>query len=145
MREGQAHAEAALQRAPKDPITRFRLAILSWQQCGLLSADGKFGEGLPLGIKARQTFIDLIAQGVRHPRQRELKRSLAYLTGDLGRAAHDARKEDDAVLYLRESVETWEALLAIDEENDEYRAQYRWTTQELRELGVISSVPSQQR
>ncbi len=145
VREGQAHAEAALQRAPKDPITRFRLAILSWQQCGLLSADGKFGEGLPLGIKARQTFIDLIAQGVSHPSQREIKRSLAYLTGDLGRAAHDARKEDDAVLYLRESVETWEALLAIDEENDEYRAQYRWTTQELRELGVISSVPSQQR
>jgi len=145
VREGQAHAEAALQRDPKDPITRFRLAILSWQQCGLLSADGKFGEGLPLGIKARQTFIDLIAQGVSHPSQREIKRSLAYLTGDLGRAAHDARKEDDAVLYLRESVETWEALLAIDEENDEYRAQYRWTTQELRELGVISSVPSQQR
>ena len=145
VREGQAHAEAALQRAPKDPITRFRLAILSWQQCGLLSADGKFGEGLPLGIKARQTFIDLIAQGVSHPSQREIKRSLAYLTGDLGRAAHDARKEDDAVLYLRESVETWEALLAIDEENDEYRAQYRWTTQELRELGVVSSVPSQQR
>ena len=145
VQEGQAHAEAALQREPKDPITRFRLAILSWQQCGLLSADGKYGEALPLGVEARQTFIDLVAQGVSHPSQRELKRSLAYLTGDLGRAAHNARKEEDAVLYLRESVATWEALLASDEDNDEFRAQHRWTAQELRELGVISSVPPKER
>ena len=144
VQEGQAHAEAALQRDPKDPITRFRLAILSWQQCGLLSADGKYDEALPLGLKARQAFIDLIAQGVTYPSQREIKRSLAYLTGDLGRASHDARREDDAVLYLRESVATWEGLLASDEENDEYRAQHRWTAQELRELGVISSVPAKQ-
>ncbi len=145
VQEGQAHAEAALVRDSKDPATRFRLGILAWQQCGLLSADGKHAEALPLGVKARQTFIDLIAQKVTYPTQREIKRSLAYLTGDLGRAAHDALKEDEAVNYLRESVATWEDLMESEVDNDEFRAQHRWTAQELRELGVISALPPKKR
>ncbi|MEC9055378.1 MAG: hypothetical protein VX633_08730, partial [Verrucomicrobiota bacterium] len=135
VQEGQAHAEAALVRDSKNPATRFRLGILAWQQCGLLSAEGKHAEALPLGVKARQTFIDLIAQKVTYPTQREIKRSLAYLTGDLGRAAHDALKEDEAVNYLRESVATWEDLMESETNTDEFRAQHRWTAQELRELG----------
>ncbi|MFP6883136.1 MAG: hypothetical protein VCA40_01795 [Roseibacillus sp.] len=145
VQEGQAHAEAALRRNAKNPATRFRLGILAWQQCGLLSADGKHAAALPLGVKARQTFIDLIAQKVSYPSQREIKRSLAYLTGDLGRAAHDARKEDEAVNYLRESVATWESLMESETDNDEFRAQHSWAAQELRELGVISSLPQKKR
>ena len=145
VQEGQAHAEAALRRNAKNPATRFRLGILAWQQCGLLSAEGKHAESLPLGVKARQTFIDLIAQKVSYPSQREIKRSLAYLTGDLGRAAHDARKEDEAVNYLRESVTTWESLMESEVDNDEFREQHRWAAQELRELGVISSLPQKKR
>ncbi|MBI23837.1 MAG: hypothetical protein CMN05_09645 [Roseibacillus sp.] len=145
VQEGQAHAEAALLRNAKNPATRFRLGILAWQQCGLLSADGKHADALPLGVKARQTFIDLIAQKVSYPSQREIKRSLAYLTGDLGRAAHDALKEDEAVNYLRESVATWESLMESETDNDEFRAQHSWAAQELRELGVISSLPQKKR
>lgn len=145
VREGQAHAEASLLRDSKNPATRFRLGILAWQQCGLLSAEGKHAEALPLGAKARQTFIDLIAQKVSYPTSRELKRSLAYLTGDLGRAAQDARKEDEAVNYLRESVSIWEDLMQSEVDNDEFRAQHRWTAQGLRELGVVSSLPQKKR
>ena len=80
-----------------------------------------------------------------YPSQREIKRSLAYLTGDLGRAAHDARKEDEAVNYLRESVTTWESLMESEVDNDEFREQHSWAAQELRELGVISSLPQKKR
>ena len=145
VQEGQEHAEAALVRNSRNPSTRFRLGILAWQQCGLLSADGKHAEALPLGLKARQTFIDLIAQKVSFPTQREIKRSLAYLTGDLGRAAQDARKEDEAVNYLQESVSIWEDLMESDSDNDEFRDQHRWTAQGLRELGVVTALPPKKR
>ncbi|MBB79931.1 MAG: hypothetical protein CMN02_02825 [Roseibacillus sp.] len=145
VREGQKHAEDALVRDSRNPSIRFRLGILAWQQCGLLSADGKHVEALPLGVKARQTFIDLIAQKVSFPSQREIKRSLAYLTGDLGRAAQDARKEEEAVNYLQESVSLWEDLMESESDSDEFREQHRWTAQGLRELGVVTSVPQKKR
>lgn len=145
VREGQAHAEASLVRDSRNSSTRFRLGILAWQQCGLLSAEGKHTEALQLGAKARQTFIDLIAQKVDFPTQREIKRSLAYLTGDLGRAAQDARQEDDAVNYLQESVSIWEDLMQEESDNDEFREQHRWTAQGLRELGVVTSLPQKKR
>ena len=145
VREGQEHAEAALVRNSRDPSTRFRLGILAWQQCGLLSAEGKHAEALPLGVKARQTFIDLIAQKVSFPTQREIKRSLAYLTGDLGRAAQDARKEEEAVNYLQESVSLWEDLMEAESDSDEFREQHRWTAQGLRELGIVTALPQKKR
>jgi len=145
VREGQEHAEAALVRNSRDPSTRFRLGILAWQQCGLLSAEGKHAEALPLGVKARQTFIDLIAQKVSFPTQREIKRSLAYLTGDLGRAAQDARKEEEAVNYLQESVSIWEDLMEAESDSDEFREQHRWTAQGLRELGIVTALPQKKR
>ena len=145
VREGQEHAEAALVRNSRDPSTRFRLGILAWQQCGLLSAEGKHAEALPLGVKARQTFIDLIAQKVSFPTQREIKRSLAYLTGDLGRAAQDARKEEEAVNYLQESVSLWEDLMEVESDSDEFREQHRWTAQGLRELGIVTALPQKKR
>ena len=145
VREGQEHAEAALIRNSRDPSTRFRLGILAWQQCGLLSAEGKHAEALPLGVKARQTFIDLIAQKVSFPTQREIKRSLAYLTGDLGRAAQDARKEEEAVNYLQESVSLWEDLMEAESDSDEFREQHRWTAQGLRELGIVTALPQKKR
>ena len=145
VREGQEHAEAALVRNSRDPSTRFRLGILAWQQCGLLSAEGKHVEALPLGVKARQTFIDLIAQKVSFPTQREIKRSLAYLTGDLGRAAQDARKEEEAVNYLQESVSIWEDLMEAESDSDEFREQHRWTAQGLRELGIVTALPQKKR
>ena len=145
VREGQKHAEAALVRNSRDPSTRFRLGILAWQQCGLLSAEGKHVEALPLGVKARQTFIDLIAQKVSFPTQREIKRSLAYLTGDLGRAAQDARKEEEAVNFLQESVSLWEDLMESESDSDEFREQHRWTAQGLRELGVVTALPQKKR
>ena len=145
VREGQEHAEAALIRNSRDPSTRFRLGILAWQQCGLLSAEGKHAEALPLGVKARQTFIDLIAQKVSFPTQREIKRSLAYLTGDLGRAAQDARKEEEAVNYLQESVSIWEDLMEAESDSDEFREQHRWTAQGLRELGIVTALPQKKR
>ena len=145
VREGQEHAEAALVRNSRDPSTRFRLGILAWQQCGLLSAEGKHVEALPLGVKARQTFIDLIAQKVSFPTQREIKRSLAYLTGDLGRAAQDARKEEEAVNFLQESVSLWEDLMESESDSDEFREQHRWTAQGLRELGVVTALPQKKR
>ena len=145
VREGQEHAEAALVRNSRDPSTRFRLGILAWQQCGLLSAEGKHAEALPLGVKARQTFIDLIAQKVSFPTQREIKRSLAYLTGDLGRSAQDARKEEEAVNYLQESVSIWEDLMEAESDSDEFREQHRWTAQGLRELGIVTALPQKKR
>ena len=145
VREGQEHAEAALVRNSRDPSTRFRLGILAWQQCGLLSTEGKHAEALPLGVKARQTFIDLIAQKVSFPTQREIKRSLAYLTGDLGRAAQDARKEEEAVNYLQESVSIWEDLMEAESDSDEFREQHRWTAQGLRELGIVTALPQKKR
>ena len=96
-------------------------------------------------MKARQTFIDLIAQKVSFPTQREIKRSLAYLTGDLGRAAQDARKEEEAVNYLQESVSLWEDLMEAESDSDEFREQHRWTAQGLRELGIVTALPQKKR
>lgn len=145
VQEGQGHAEAALQQNPKDPMARFRLAILSWQECGLRGGSGEHKEALPLGLKARQLLIDLIAQGVSHPSQREVKRSLAYLTSDLGGVADGASNEDEAIVYYRESVSTWKGLLEAEGDNDEFRSGYQWAYDGLRKLGVITSLPPKKR
>jgi hypothetical protein len=145
VREGQSHVEAALKRDARDPMARFRMAILEWQECGMLGSGGRHAEGMVLGLKARQLLIDLIAQGVTYPSQREIKRSLAYLTSDLGHTAQLAAKKDDAVIYFRESVATWKGLANGEGNNDEFQEGYRWAQMRLRELGVMTSLPRTRR
>ena len=76
---------------------------------------------------------------------REVKRSLAYLTSDLGHAAQLATRDDDAINYFRESVATWKGLASAEGTNAEFQEGYRWAQMRLRELGVMTSLPPKRR
>jgi tetratricopeptide (TPR) repeat protein len=145
VREGQSHVEAALKRNARDPMSRYRLAILAWQECGLRGTDGHHAEAMKMGLEARQLLIDLIAEKVSYPSPREVKRSLAYLTSDLGHAAQLATRDDDAINYFRESVATWKGLASAEGTNAEFQEGYRWAQMRLRELGVMTSLPPKRR
>lgn len=145
VREGQSHVEAALKRNARDPMSRYRLAILAWQECGLRGTDGHHAEAMKMGLEARQLLIDLIAEKVSYPSQREVKRSLAYLTSDLGHAAQLATRDDDAINYFRESVVAWKGLASAEGTNAEFQEGYRWAQMRLRELGVMTSLPPKRR
>ena len=145
VREGRSHVDAALKRNAKDPVSRYRLAVLCWQECGLTGTSGNHGEAVKLGMKAREILNNLVAENVTHPSQREIKRSLAYLTSDLGHAAQLASRNTDAVNYFRESVATWKALAEAEGNNDEFQEGYSWAIMRLRELGQMTSIPRKVR
>ncbi len=145
VRDGKSHVKAALQRDPQDPMARYRLAILTWQECGLTGTGGDHIEALKIGARARQLFIELIEEGVSYPSPREIRRSLAYLTSDLGHTAQLAARDGEARSYFKESVETWKALAETEGANDEFQEGYGWAQMRLRELGAMTSLEPKRR
>ncbi len=145
IREGQSHVEAALKRDAKDPMARYRLAILTWQEFGLRGSNGGHADALKLGGKARRILRELISEAVSYPSQREIQRCLAYLTSDLGHAAQIGTRDSEARTYFQESIAAWKVLATAEGTNDEFQEGFSWAQMRLRELGVMTSLPPKRR
>ena len=131
-----ASLRSVIAKEPEDWNARYLIASLKWQRAGILGQQGKKDEELRLGAAAHDELTALLKSGVRRPNSGTVRRSLAYLCGDLGHSANLAGKKDLAIGYLREAQECWQILKANEGDQLEFREGHQWTVDRLMEMGV---------
>lgn len=143
--EGVEHVGLALKLDAADPLARYRLAILKWQEAGIRNRIGAHNESVRLGTEARSLLMALQQENVLRPSPLEIQRAFAYLTSDLGHSAQLAGRDGEAIRYFGESVKSWKSLTETDAGNAEFQEGLEWAQLQLRELGVMSSLPKKTR
>lgn len=127
---------SVITKEPEDWNARYLIASLKWQRAGILGQQGKKDEELKLGAAAHDELTALLKSGAKRPNPGTVRRSLAYLCGDLGHSADLAGKKDLAIGYLREAQECWKLLKADEGDQLEFREGHQWAVDRLLELGV---------
>lgn len=112
----------------------YRLAVFHWQRAGLHADAGNSKDKLGEGKQAAELMQKLLKQGSTS-REIELRRSLAYLYGDLGQTAQSTGRRTDAIAYFGEASEMWQSLLDGHERNMEYLDGLKWSRSRYRQLG----------
>ena len=128
--------QSVVTKEPEDWNARYLIASLKWQHAGILGQQGKKDEELKLGADAHDELTALLKSGAKRPSPGTVRRSLAYLCGDLGHSADLAGKKDLAIGYLREAQECWKLLKADEGDQLEFREGHQWAVDRLKELGV---------
>ncbi|MFN5578049.1 MAG: hypothetical protein ACK49X_00370, partial [Akkermansiaceae bacterium] len=106
---------------------------LQWQKGKMLGYSGKKDDELKLLIEADEALksIQLVDEG---PGLEGLKKSRAYLLGDLAHALEMAKQNDRAEEIYREAMGEWNALLKLRPNNEEYRSALEWSRQRVSKL-----------
>ena len=128
--------QSVITKEPEDWDARYLIASLKWQHAGILGQQGKKDDELMLGGAAHDELAALLKSGAKKPNPGTVRRSLAYLCGDLGHSANLAGKKDLAIGYLREAQECWKLLKADEGDQLEFREGHQWTVDRLVEMGV---------
>lgn len=116
---------------------RYLLASLKWQLSGLLEQQGDGDEGTRLGMEAHDELKALLKNPtMKRPRPSEVRKSLAYLCGDLGHASELRSKRDEAVGHLQECKRLWQELKRDEGNELEIKEGYEWVVNRLAEMGV---------
>jgi tetratricopeptide (TPR) repeat protein len=114
----------------------FRIALLQWQKGGTLgTSDESRNQALGCLLQARDALKSLEMSGDSPgvtPEQ--IRRSLAYLLGDLGNAQLVAKKPEEAKQTLLEAMALWERLVSARPKNPEYEEGLAWCKKRLEEL-----------
>ena len=120
--------EGARAASPGDAMAAYRLALLWWQKGRALGLSGKRDEGIALLGQARDLLGSLpTGQATDGPRPEQLKRSAAYLAGDLGHALQLANRKGDAARAFDHAVSQWETLTKEHPDNAEYQDGLEWS------------------
>ena len=138
--DGIGKVEEALRNARGDQFGTFRLALLKWQKASLLGFGGDRKGEMQFGREAKAELDSLLKVNCSYPSHRQVKRALAYLTGDLGLASQLAGKDGEAVAYFRESAGIWKGLAKTEKANDEFREGLDWAKERLNELDSLSAI-----
>ncbi len=128
--------EGGVEKNPKHWGGRYLLASLKWQLAGLMGQEGESDSELEMGAAAREELKALLASEMTQPRPSEVRKSLAYLCGDLGHSADLRNKRDLAVKYLEESKRFWQELARDEGDQLEIRQGYHWANNRLVEMGI---------
>lgn len=133
---GISQLEAGLAEHPGNGPARYLVASLKWQLSGVLGQlrDGK--AELAMGREARDALKALLEEGIRRPNPDVVRKSLAYLCGDLGHAADLHEQKDQAIVFFKECRDHWRERLKKDGDNLESREGLQWAVERLAEFGV---------
>jgi serine/threonine protein kinase len=115
---------------------RYLLASLKWQLSGLMGQQGESDSELEMGAAAHDELKALLATTMVRPHPSEVRKSLAYLCGDLGHSADLRNKRELAVKYLKESQIYWQELARDEGDQLEIREGYHWAKTRLGEMGI---------
>jgi len=115
---------------------RYLLASLKWQLSGLMGQQGEGESELEMGGSAYKELKSLLATKMVNPKPSEVRKSLAYLCGDLGHSADLREKRALAVQYYEESKRFWRELASQEGDDLEYRRGYHWANDRLTEMGA---------
>ena len=122
---------------PENWSARYLLASLKWQLSGLLGQQGSGDEELRLGIEAHDELKALLKNpAMKRPRPSDVRKSLAYLCGDLGHTSDLRNKREEAIFYLQECKRSWQELARDEGDQLEIREGYHWAVNRLAEMGV---------
>lgn len=122
----EAHPEA------QEPL--YRLAIFHWQKAGLSGDAGKSTEKLTHGKQAADLMQGLLSTNANQ-KEVALRRSLAYLYGDLGKTAQSKGLKSEAISFFRRATIMWQSLLDVHEKNIEYLDGLKWSRSRYRQVG----------
>lgn len=134
--QGIGFLEDGLKKENENFGARYLLASLRWQLAGLYGQAGEGNKELELGEQSRLELLSILSSEVRSPRPGEIRKSLAYLCGDLGHSADLNGQRDLAVKYFEESKKCWQELVRDEGDEMEYREGYHWVVGRLAEIGV---------
>jgi len=130
-----ASLESVVSKEREDWNARYLLASLKWQHAGILGQQGKKEEELKVGAAAHDELTALLKSETKRPNPVTVRKSLAYLCGDLGHSADLAGKKELAVGYLREAQQCWRILNSQQGDQLEFREGHQWTVDRLAEMG----------
>ena len=135
--EGITVIEKGIVDYPDNWSARYLLASLKWQLSGLVGQQGDGDERNRLGMEAHDELKALLKNPImKQPRPSEVRKSLAYLCGDLGHASELRSKRDEAVGHLKECKRLWQELKRDEGNELEIKEGYEWVVNRLAEMGV---------
>ena len=122
---------------PDNFSARYLLASLKWQLSGILGQQGDGDEATRLGMEVHDELKALLGNPtMERPRPSEVRKSLAYLCGDLGHASELGKKRDEAIGHFRECKQLWQELKRDEGNQLEIKEGYQWAVNRLAEMGV---------
>ncbi|MGY8658273.1 MAG: protein kinase domain-containing protein [Verrucomicrobiales bacterium] len=136
LEKGIKSLEVGLEKDPDNWGARYLLASLKWQLSGLMGQQGESDEELKLGVAAYDELKALLETEMKRPHPSEVRKSLAYLCGDLGHSADLRNKHELAIGYLKESKKYWEELAREEGDKLEISEGFHWVVTRLAEMGV---------
>jgi eukaryotic-like serine/threonine-protein kinase len=113
---------------------RYRLALLWWQKARLLGVAGDAAQEVALERRALEALQRLEGDPVEGLRTEQIRRSTAYLLGDLAHATELAGDRAGAVKHFEASVEAWELLCRAKPGQEEYDEGLAWSRERLKEI-----------
>ncbi|MDA7864113.1 protein kinase [Akkermansiaceae bacterium] len=128
--------ESGIDSAPSDYSAKYLLASLKWQLSGIVGQKGESEEEIRLGTEARDILNLILDAKVRVPQPFFVRKSLAYLCGDLGHSADLSGQRELGATFLKESQSHWDLLSKKNTSDEETREGLAWVKQRLRELAV---------
>ena len=112
----------------------YRLAVFHWQRGGLSGDAGDTNGELREGKQAADLMQRLLKAGAGK-RDTELRRSLAYLYGDLGHTAYSKDKKADAISFFKNASAMWQSLITKNGKKEEYTEGLKWSQTRYKEVG----------
>ena len=116
----------------REPL--YRLAVFHWQRASLYGDARDTKNELAQGKLAAEFMQRLLKKGAQQ-KEIELRRSLAYLYGDLGYTAQNKGLKSDAIAMYKNATTMWQSLINVHGKNLEYMDGLKWSKSRYRGLG----------
>lgn len=135
--EGITALEKGVAQYPENWSAHYLLASLKWQLSGVLGQQGDGDEGARLGMEAYGDLKALLnVPTMKRPSPAEVRKSLAYLCGDLGHNSKLEGNRAQAITLLQECKRLWQELKRDDGDQPEIKEGYEWAINRLAEMEV---------
>jgi hypothetical protein len=135
--EGITALEKGVAQYPENWSAYYLLASLKWQLSGVLGQQGDGDEGARLGMEAYSDLKALLnVPTMKRPSPAEVRKSLAYLCGDLGHTSKLEGNRAQAITLLQECKRLWQELKRDDGDQPEIKEGYEWAINRLAEMEV---------
>ena len=117
--------EKIVKANPEEQEPAYRLAIFNWQCAGLAGSKGNHTKSMQLSENAADLMQQLLKQGAGN-RETGLRRSLAYLYGDLGYTSAYRGKKASASKFFKQACDMWQSLIDRNGTKEEYTNALKW-------------------
>jgi tetratricopeptide (TPR) repeat protein len=112
----------------------YRLAVFHWQRSGISGDAGDTKGEINQGKQAAELMQHLLKDGARQ-RDTALRRTLAYLYGNLGHTALSTGQKEEAIGFFKNATAMWQSLIDKIGKAEEYTEGLKWSQSRYHEAG----------